>query len=66
MEWIKVADKLPEEGQIVIYYFSVTGIDIGQYNKDEETGINVFSGCNGWLGDDVTHWMPLPKSPKEI
>ena len=32
-EWIKCSDRLPKEGQRVIYYFEHTGIDIGKYNK---------------------------------
>lgn len=72
MDWIKVSDKVPEEGQRVIYYFEHTGISIGKYKKtmiaDEETGevwdyFDTFHGHDGFLSDDVTHWMPLPEAP---
>jgi hypothetical protein len=72
MEWISVDDALPQENQRVIYYFEHTGISIGTYNQVEypeevagKSGIygNCFSGSGGYLVDDVTHWMPLPKPP---
>jgi len=72
MEWISVSDKLPEEGQRVIYFFEHTGISIGKYKKtiikDDETGeiwdmMDTFYGLDGFLSDDVTHWMPLPEAP---
>ena len=70
MKWISVEDRLPEEGQRVIYYFKITGIDIGRFTRkpfddlpDDCQG-NCFYGSDGWLTDDVTHWMPLPEKPK--
>ena len=66
-KWISVEDRFPEEGQRVIYYFERTGIDIGKYwqgKKNYDKGINYFGGNRGFLGGDVTHWMPLPDSPK--
>ena len=74
MEWISVEDRLPEEGQRVIYYFKHTGISIGRYTRaqwnDPETGEvvsegDMFHGPDGFLTDDVTHWMPLPDAPDE-
>ena len=74
MEWISVEDRLPEEDQKVIYYFEHTGVDIGFYKRIKypkefigSTGDvygNQFIGNAGFLTDDVTHWMPLPKNPK--
>lgn len=71
MTWINIDDQLPKEGQKVIYYFEKTGVDRGyftQYFFKEGGKINTFYG-NGWLSDDVTHWMPdegqaLPEPPK--
>lgn len=60
--WISVTDRLPTEGQRVIYYFEIVGIHIGKYKKGED-GTNIFWGPSGYLGDDVTHWMPLPPTP---
>ena len=61
MDWINIKDKLPEEGQKVIYYFKETGISIGYYSC--KGGCDCFYSHDGWLCDDVTHWMPLPKPP---
>ena len=68
MDWIKVTDKLPEEGQRVFYYFKKVGVHRGHYYTSEPYG-STFYGPNGWLTDDVTHWMPdegqpLPEPPK--
>ena len=59
--WRKVEDELPKDGQKVIYYFEVTGINIGKYKKDKEG--DIFYGRSGFLTNDVTHWMPLPEPP---
>lgn len=66
-EWIRVEDRLPEESQLVLYYFEPVGIHVGRYNKevdDEGYEYNVFHGRSGFLTDDVTHWMPFPDAPK--
>ena len=67
MEWISVEERLPEEGQEVIYYFGHTGIYVGsfyrKYVKELDYPFNCFSGSGGFLCDDVTHWMPLPPCP---
>lgn len=72
MDWISIDDKLPEEGQAVIYWFKETGVSRGKYtSKAFGNGImDVFYGANGWLGDDVEFWMPdegqpLPEPPEE-
>ena len=59
--WIKVEDKLPEEGQRVIYYFKATGVSVGHYYRAESR--DCFGSISGWLCDDVTHWMNLPEPP---
>ena len=73
MYWTAIKDKRPRHGQRVIYYFEVTGIDIGKYERVEypkeftKSGEpvygNMFSGNGGFLVDDVTHWMELPEIP---
>lgn len=65
-DWIKCTDRLPDDGQAVIYYFEFVGVNRGNYDKED----NCFHGKKGWLTDDVTHWMPddgqaLPDPPKE-
>jgi len=66
-KWILVKDALPEEEQQVIYFFKDVGVHIGKFTREETT--NIFYGKKGWLGNDVTHWMPyrpgpLPKPPE--
>ena len=68
MEWISVKDRMPKIGERVLVYDTfwrdvyilclmqnVNDGNIRWYNRD-----------TGWyVGDDVTHWMPLPEPPKE-
>ena len=64
MKWIKIEDELPKEEQRVIYYFKGTGIGLGYYSgKVWPDKSNCFYGADGWLTDDVTHWMPTPEVP---
>lgn len=51
-EWIRVEDRLPENDAPVIYWSEVLGV----------LGIS----CKfDFYSDGVTHWMPMPKPPKE-
>ncbi len=73
IEWISVKDRLPEFAEEVLV---TDGKDyaVGNYRYDAKA----WDSCNfGWLenrnSDDcppgiktVTHWMPLPKLPKEL
>ena len=68
MDWIKIEDQLPEDGQQVIIYFEHTGVEVAKYKnlkgtEDEIFGHNMFYNNSGWLTDDVTHWIPLPDRP---
>ncbi len=70
MDWIKIEDQTPKDGDKVITYFEHTGIEIAIYKdlegtEDEIFGKNLFFNKNGWLTDDVTHWMPLPDIPND-
>jgi len=72
MEWIKIEDAQPKDGDIVFTYFEFSGVEIAKYSnlkgtKNEISGWNCFSNKSGFLTDDVTHWMavPLPKPPGE-
>lgn len=65
--WISMKDHRPENGQKVIYYFKHVGVHIGRYHREiDEEGYehDVFSGINGFLEDDVTHWIPIPELPE--
>jgi len=72
MDWIKIEDQVPEDGQVVLTYFKDLNnkIEIATYKnlvgtEDEIFGHNMFYNRNGWLTDDVTDWMPLPNPPKD-
>lgn len=61
MEWISVKDKLPEDDEYVLVYHSWDDYITSGYFDD-----------HGWETDipwapegKVTHWMYLPKAPKE-
>lgn len=58
--WIPVTERLPEDDDDVLI-MSSGSISMGYYSVYNEYWadyINVYY-------DDVTHWMPLPKAPKE-
>ena len=66
--WIPVTERLPDTGVDVLVKFphnmAVASIDIGEW---------VVNSGDGWCTDinlaggekNPTHWMPLPKGPKE-
>jgi hypothetical protein len=55
-QWIPVEERLPETRDAVLALL-VSGMQwVKQY--DEQHGWNT--------GAQVTHWMPLPKLPKEV
>ena len=55
MKWIKVTDKLPPPVKHLLVYSKKWGVCI-----DFATNADKFS-----KGSSVTHWMFLPKVPKE-
>ena len=67
-KWLRIDEQKPEQNQPVFYYFGVfdrvyevkyisTETDFGD---DDGTlyEIDYFGGMSGFLGDDVTYWMP--------
>lgn len=59
-------DGWPKQGQLVLYFFEMVGSHPGFF-EGEEGGLDVFCGLfNGFLGGDVTHWMPMPGMDEEI
>ena len=59
MEWISIKDKLPEWQEVVLCYIDGEGVDILQFVSDG------FIHYEEGDTEGVTHWMQLPKSPKE-
>ena len=62
-EWISVKDILPEPGIVVLVYSKLgcTWFSHRLHHHFEGRPFSIeYSG--GW---EVTHWMPLPKPPKE-
>lgn len=57
-EWISVKDRLPRGMQNVLMFIDCRGVMIGYYSP-----IDGLWSYDGWM--PVTHWMPLPKPPKE-
>ena len=59
-EWIRVEDRLPEDGETVLTYKNGI-VDVQEFDKRRNGWIR-----NGWFWSmvTVTHWMPLPEPPK--
>lgn len=60
MRWIPVEERIPrpEENPVLVYDYS--GVSIAWHTKAMG-----WSYKTGWPCVGVTHWMPLPKAPKE-
>ena len=70
MEWISVKEELPKLGVQVIILLGVRReIEISFIQKlNVTTAENEVITINNWDGlvnAQVTHWMPLPDTPKE-
>lgn len=68
MEWISVKDRLPDEHVLFNFeepFFGTVTLEqnVGYY--DEESDSWYFAINDHKVKTKVTHWMPLPESPKE-
>ena len=62
-DWISVKDRLPMSRFVVLSYEKPLNIiSMSFYDKKSESWIDCDSG---YYLNSVTHWMPLPKPPKE-
>jgi len=64
MEWIKVKDKLPDDGDKVIIY-SPCGIETKYFESNIFYDGETCMYCPIGEVKNVTHWMPLPEVPKD-
>lgn len=70
-DWISVKDRLPEPDENVFVYatkWETKGYVVGitrryRYTDGREVWVEPFPGFE--LVYHITHWMPLPKPPKE-
>lgn len=72
--WISVKDRLPDRGGDYLVYFipdifwerphpSLNGyVDIKQFDILRKEFYD--SQCWDYLGESITHWMPLPEPPE--
>ena len=69
VNWIRIKDKIPEEGKRLLYFFEGTGVWLGfYYGRDESFPFednHVFGSEFGFLTGDVTHWSYIPTYPKD-
>ena len=66
-KWISVEDRLPEEKGEYLVVFHPCWWDDVKWTKTC-VGIDTFRGKTAWAKKKfqrVTHWMPMPKPPKE-
>jgi hypothetical protein len=78
-KWISVEDRLPENGRYLVFqksFISGGHCDFATFTQcysgllgDPMNGKQLWYKYDGEYGDyevtNVTHWMPLPKPPKE-
>lgn len=60
--WIPVSERLPEAGERVLCYGRA---NIYEVMKMRTNGDWVYDVHHVYMHSFVTHWMPLPKPPKE-
>ena len=65
MEWISVESKLPKTYLDVLIY-DCYGITSVGFLVKHETGLLEWFVQGEWVTVYGSHWMPLPKPPKEI
>lgn len=71
MEWISIQDQFPENGEDILCFGIIENstepkISIGRYVKEingEKDRNEFWESEWGYDICEVTHWMPLPKSP---
>ena len=63
-EWVRVEERLPENGQIVLFHQKDGFIYCAEYFVGKELmSPEWFIDNDSWNAKVVTHWMPLPEPP---
>ena len=62
VKWIPVAERLPEQNTRVIGFMAWKGITAIEYQNGKWYSIDHLQSLPN---EAVTHWMPLPKPPKD-
>lgn len=61
--WIPVSERMPEDRMSVILWDAEIGeVTSGHYSHKTQT----FYHCGDAIGNEITHWMPLPAAPQEV
>lgn len=64
-EWIRVDDKRPSLGDIVITYgYGAADTEYCQARYDGGTAWQELDICGDYFAHEPSHWMPLPQPPK--
>ena len=64
-KWIPVSERLPEDGQEILFSTRTGRVYSGKYHDDNSANqwYSYRDKCNAW-NNVVTAWMPLPKPYK--
>ena len=68
MDWIKFKDRSPTILGLYICYseFGSGYVDTMYWNGETFESEETDSSGNGYLLEDVSHWMPLPEPPNQL
>lgn len=65
MEWIKIEDKLPEQGKEVLVWSDRYGLTFATFVDENKYGtIWRYQGDHIVTFNAPSHWMPSPSRPK--
>lgn len=68
-EWIKCNESLPTKIAEVGLTWNGTTIEYETYYSEDGSWYRPYYVCGEWThdvkADDITHWIPQPKPPKE-
>ena len=64
MEWVSVADRLPERYELVLAYSLGDKVEVASWSKHPNHRNEIIWYSEGSEIIDVTHWMHLPKRPE--